>query len=307
MSHTKVITIPDIGINCGIGEVLMSLFSVIRETGSAERDVVWDYNDIENLHPFFISSLAIYKDSIKDVVREINVGNHLKNIFCDIAFSSPLEFTGDTPPEEILQSFTESYQTPVCKFDRKYQRIDELQSALFAILAKQIRLRTDGWTAHTPVSYLISELTCNIQEHSHGSHGFMTMQCPEDEDAISICIADNGITVYGSYMQSGKTELIHMIGSDHVEALRYATKGFSTKNRPENESRGYGISTNLDMVVNGLGGSFFMLSGKAFFRSDEQGEQFVNLPDGMYWDGTIILVKIPLKQKRGFNVYNYIE
>lgn len=60
------------------------------------------------------------------------------------------------------------------------------------------------------------------------------------------------------------------------------------------------------MVVNGLGGAFFMLSGQAFFRSDENGEQFVNLPDGMNWDGTIILVRLPLKQKAGFNVYNYI-
>lgn len=61
------------------------------------------------------------------------------------------------------------------------------------------------------------------------------------------------------------------------------------------------------MVVNGLGGAFFMLSGNAFFRSDEEGEQFVNLPDQMFWDGTIILVRIPLKQKSDFNVYNYIE
>lgn len=98
-----------------------------------------------------------------------------------------------------------------------------------------------------------------------------------------------------------------LVGDDHAEALRYSVKGLSTKNRPDNESRGYGLSTNLNMVVNGLGGSFMMLSGKGFFRCDEDGEQFVNLPDGLAWDGTMILVSIPLKQRAGFNVYNYIE
>ena len=53
--------------------------------------------------------------------------------------------------------------------------------------------------------------------------------------------------------------------------------------------------------------SYMMLSGKGFFRCDDDGEQFVNLPDGLAWDGTMILVSIPLKQRAGFNVYNYIE
>lgn len=135
----------------------------------------------------------------------------------------------------------------------------------------------------------------------------MFVQYVDDEDCLSVCIADNGITIHGSYMATGKNEYMRFIGEDHAEALRQATKGISTKNLPDNESRGYGISTNLDMVVNGLGGAFFMLSGQAFFRSDENGEQFVNLPHSMNWDGTIILVRLPLKQKPGFNVYNYIE
>ena len=134
-----------------------------------------------------------------------------------------------------------------------------------------------------------------------------TYSAPHHEDYLTICIADNGIGIHGAYMRSGKSPLIRSIGNDHAESLRYATKGFSSKNLPDNESRGYGISTNLDMVVNGLGGDFFLLSGKAFYWSDEDGEQYVNLPDEMNWDGTIILVRIPLKQKCGFDVYRYIE
>ena len=92
-----------------------------------------------------------------------------------------------------------------------------------------------------------------------------TYSAPHHEDYLTICIADNGIGIHGAYMRSGKSQLIRFIGNDHAESLRYATKGFSSKNLPDNESRGYGISTNLDMVVNGLGGDFFLLSGLAFY------------------------------------------
>lgn len=307
MPAPPIIKIPAADSDSRIGDVLMSLFSVIEETETNGQRVTWDYHDIKNFHPFFISALAVYRDSLKDEIKEINVDNRLNNIFQAIRFFHPLEFSGNCSPCEILKPYKDSLQSPICKFSRKYQRIDEMQTELFSIIAAQIKPRVEGWSPYTPVSYLISELTCNIQEHSNGSSGFMIMQCPDGEDSLSICIADNGITVHGSYMKSGRREFIRIIGQDHAEALKYSTKGISTKNRPDNESRGYGISTNLDMVVNGLGGAFFLLSGKAFFRSDEQGEQFVNLPDGMNWDGTIILVRIPLKQKKDFNVYNYIE
>lgn len=307
MSEIPIIRIPIANSDSRIGEVLISLFSVIEETESHGQRVIWDYSDIDYLHPFFISALAVYRDSLRDEIREINIGSLLNARFKEIMFAEPLEFMDENSPDNILKSFKESGRSPICKFSRKYKWIDELQAELFSITAAEIRHRVEGWTPHTPISYLISELTCNIQEHSDASCGYMLMQCPIDDDSLYICIADNGITIHGSYVKSRKFELARIIGLDHAEALRYSTKGISTKNRPDNESRGYGISTNLDMVVNGLGGSFFLLSGRAFFRSDEEGEQFVNLPEGMNWDGTIILVRIPLKQNDSFNVYKYIE
>lgn len=307
MQDIHTIKIPIVNSESRIGEVLMSLFSVVEETEKHGQRVIWDYQNAEYLQPFFVSALAVYKHSLENEILDKNLGIRLKHRFDDIRFSNPLFFSGNISPCDNLNSFKETSNLPVCMFSRNYSRIDEMQSELFSIIAKQIKPRIEGWIPNTPLSYLISELTCNIQEHSFASHGFMIMQCPEEENSISVCVADNGITIHGSYMKSGKAELIRIIGDDHAEALRYSTKGFSTKNLPGNESRGYGISSNLDMVVNGLGGAFFLLSGNAFFRSDEDGEQFVNLPEEMFWDGTIILVKIPLKQKDGFDVYKYIE
>lgn len=189
-SMTPTIKIPPSHHDSRIGEVLLSLFSVIEETEKNGQHAVWDYKNIDCLHPFFISVLAVYKQSIENKISEINIGCELETLFKSICFSSPLEFADDAVPSELLDPYKACEQTPVCKFSRKYAKIDEMQSELFSIFSEQIRHRVEG---------------------------------------------------------------------------------------------------------------------RAFFRSDEEGEQFVNLPNGMYWDGTIILVKIPLKQKEGFDVYKFIE
>lgn len=307
MNTIPVVKIPKADSDSRIGEVLMSLFDVIEGTERNGQHVTWDFQGIDYLHPFFVSALAVYRDSLEGDIAYEGLSADLQKHLETMRFANPLEFNGDDEPEVLLLPFMEVGVPPVCKFGREYTKIDEMQSALFSIVTKQINPGRDGWSLNTVVSYLIGELICNIQEHSHASCGFMFVQYAGDENCLSVCIADNGITIHGSYMATGKNVYMRFIGEDHAEALRQATKGISTKNLPDNESRGYGISTNLDMVVNGLGGAFFMLSGQAFFRSDENGEQFVNLPDGMNWDGTIILVRLPLKQKAGFNVYNYIE
>ena len=302
----NIIQIPKADIDAKIGEVLMSVFSLMEETERCGHKIIWDFKGIDFLHPFFISALAVYKDSFEGEIETINICDTLKTGLDAVSFHSPLVFEKDTLPNTLLDEFTESHQAPICKFSVNYAYIDEMQTELFSIISTLIKSRVNGWRPDSALSYLLSELTCNIQEHSHASHGFMIVQCPDSDDYLSICIADNGITIHGSYINSNKPEYIRLIGNDHAEAIRYSTKGVSTKDRPGNE-RGYGISTNLNMVVNGLGGSFFLMSGQAFFRSDENGEQFINLPESMNWDGTIILVRIPLKQDNDFNVYNYIE
>ena len=82
----------------------------------------------------------------------------------------------------------------------------------------------------------------------------------------------------------------------------------TTKDLPNAENRGYGISTSKNMLVNGLGGEFFMLSGNAFHRFDEaSGVKYVNLPDPIRWNGTVVLMKIPITVREGFRYMDYIS
>lgn len=61
------------------------------------------------------------------------------------------------------------------------------------------------------------------------------------------------------------------------------------------------------MLVQGLNGGFFMMSGNAFFRSiKDKINEVKELPKELYWNGTIVLLKIPVDAPNNFNIYNYL-
>ena len=72
------------------------------------------------------------------------------------------------------------------------------------------------------------------------------------------------------------------IGGSEVESLMLANEGYSTKNRPEAENRGYGISTSKRMLVEGMKGAFFMLSGGAFHRYENGTNDYIDLAGQFY-------------------------
>ena len=81
------------------------------------------------------------------------------------------------------------------------------------------------------LSYLISELLDNIYEHSQSPNGFVFSQYLEKEGMISLCIADTGITIAGSFEKAGLYQ--KEIDGKETEALKLANEGYSTKNRPK--------------------------------------------------------------------------
>lgn len=149
--------------------------------------------------------------------------------------------------------------------------------------------------------YMVSEIIDNIVEHSDSKNGYIFAQSYPNLEYLDICIADSGITLLGSYQQSGKYE----IDSD-IEAISAANRGISTKNLPNAENRGFGIGTTKKMLIDGLGGQYMMLSGSAVHIKSRDIDNNLNLPENIRIDGTIVAMRIPY-QKNNFNYINYIE
>lgn len=295
----KRIQIPNVERDERIGSVFNYLFMVTAATEDMEGDVEWDFSKSSFFHPFFLAPLAIFKHRSNKNISCVNCPSYLNNYLKLIHFNEMYELMDKEQMEEYLNPYTEKTYTPVCKFSLADEKIDVLQSVFQNIIKNQTNYDIK---IHTPLSYMLGEIVCNISQHSKGSYGYIYSQYLNKEKCINICIADDGITIHGSYKQSGK--YLDEIGDNEAIALEHANNGYSTKAIPE---RGFGLPTTRKLLVEGMGGAFFELSGGAFYRYEGTNENYVILPKSIFWNGTIILMKIPVCVPDNFNIYKYIE
>lgn len=298
----KVVHIPRNGEEERIGSAFNNLFSVINSTESCEVDTVeWDFGGISFFHPFFLASLSIYKNKCEKKILYKNMPSGLSNYVSIINFEQTKKIDAGDDLEALLQTYACKTYTPICKFSPKDDRtVDALQAYLQKLIRRQSKYDD---SINTPLSYMLSEIVCNIGQHSESDYGYIYSQYLSREGVIDLCIADDGITIYGSYVNSKK--YLGKIGDNEALALKCANNGFSTKNLAE--TRGFGLPTTRKMLVEGMHGAFFELSGGAFYRYEGISEDYVLLPKSIYWRGTIILMRIPTKVGKDFNFYDYIE
>lgn len=301
MSH--IIDIPSVDRDERIGSAFNHLFSVIHQTESVVGDEVqWDFKGNTFFHPFFLAPLAIYKRNCHKKISCINKSGYIESYFKLVHFDNLLYIDINTDLQEALSEYSKKSYIPICCFDICNNNVDALQTVIQSIIEKQSKVDNK---ITTPLSYFLGELVCNISQHSKSPVGYIFSQYLHREKCIDICIADSGITIYGSYVNAQK--YMDEIGDDEAVALKKANDGYSTKNLPDAENRGYGIISTKNMLVDGLKGAFFMLSGGAFHRHDNSDSVFIRLPKSINWDGTIILMRLPVNVDEQFNYMNYIQ
>ena len=301
------VIIPNVCEDEHMGGIFNHLVQVVEQTSQAYRgdSVVWDFRNVSFLHPFFLAPLAIFRQQAGWEIRCENIALQMQSYLNGIHFDRMLHFENATreTAEHVMAQYADRNYIPLCSFSMTDENKDAFCSIARNIIVRQTHV---GASVTTPVSYFLSELIDNIYEHSGSPNGYLFSQYLEHEQCINLCIADNGITIPGNYKRA---ELYQQeIDNDPAEALRLANEGRSTKNRPETENRGYGISTSKRMLVEGLGGSFFMLSGSAFHRYERQSlNYYANISHFFRWDGTLILLRVPINAPKGFNYINYLE
>lgn len=298
------INIPNVPRDERIGSAFNHLFQVINQTENVQSDdLIWNFGGTTFFHPFFLAPLIIYKQRSEKSIKCQGVPAYIDSYFDLVHFHEPLLIDENMDLENMLSSYVHRSYIPVCRFDLCKSNVDALQTVLQRVIERQCNADSK---ITTPLSYFLGELICNMNQHSHGKYGYIFSQyLNKRENSIDIILADDGITVYGSYARTGK--YLDKIGNNDAEALRLANEGYSTKDLPESENRGFGISTSKNMLVDGLKGSFFMLSGNAFHRYDVgSGSTFISLPSNIYWHGTIILMRIPVNVPTGFNYLKYV-
>lgn len=303
MNNIRIVRIPKATEEVRIGYSFNYMIKVIAETEAADA-VLWDFADVTFLHPFFLAPLAIYKNTSGKDIKCVNMSLRIQAYLNSICFDRMLYFNQEIREdiEAVMQKYTDKTYLPLCSFAMNNANKDTFGSIMKAILMKQTNIGRKG---NSSLSYLISELLDNIYEHSQSPYGYLFSQYSEKEGVINLCIADTGISIAGSFEKAGLYQ--EEIDGNEAEALKLANEGYSTKNRPEAENRGYGISTSKAMLVNGMKGAFFMLSGGAFHRYENGINYYINLKNIFRWNGTIILMRIPIVLPDNFNYIDYLE
>jgi hypothetical protein len=304
MKQTEVI-IPNLSEQTPMNNIIGHLFHIVDETENAIGKVLWNFAGTCFIHPFLLAPLAIYKiQSEKEIVcsnMSLSLQSHLNSVYFDRMLH--FEAEDSEAAKTVMGRYVSLDFIPICSFSMNDANKDAFYSIFRDVIISQIHFEK---VVSTPVSYFLSELIDNIYEHSGSEKGFLFSQYMKDENCLNLCIADEGITVFNSFLQTSL--FLKEINMDEAEALRMANEGRSTKNRPGAESRGYRISTSKRMLVEGLGGSFFMLSGGAFHRYEGKDiNYYANVESLFRWKGTLILLRIPLKIPENFNYTDYLE
>ena len=300
----KRIYIPNYDGN-SVSDSILSLIKIVNETNMATGNVSWDFSRVSDMHPFLVAPLAIYKaTSTKQIVCE-NMSLPMQSFLNEVFFEKMLHFENEAmeTAEMVMSKYAHNLYIPICSFT-----MSESNKEAFGVIARNLILQQNKFyrSLSTPLSYFLSELIDNIYEHSDSVNGYLYSQYVEKENSLYICIADAGITIFKSYEKAKK--YLQEIDNNESEALRFANEGRSTKNRPGAESRGYGISTTRKMLVEGLGGSFYMLSGSAFHRYESKEiNSYVDMRNFFKWNGTLLVLRVPADIPHGFNYINYLE
>lgn len=191
-----------------------------------------------------------------------------------------------------------SNEIPVISFPASSEFTDvrnAISSAIEDFVVTETRFESNIASAFR---YVVDEIIDNITEHADTSSGYF--KASWNGDFATVCIADGGKTIYGSYMDRQFDNII----SDQI-ALHAAVSGISTKNRPGAENRGFGISTSADMIIRGMNSAMIIMSGRGLLIRGGERNDYTELPEPIFFPGTLVCFMLPIK-KEGFTIYDYI-
>ena len=291
------------------GHSLNKLLRVLSDLHACvDNRIILDFNNATMLNPFFLGGLScaihFYKENGKvfelSKLNNYNISSYLKAIHFPNRLTPMVE--EEEAFMETLDNYKEKRYIPIIAFPTGgdsaiSQMREKILSAISGILKKQLNFSEKNLA---PVSYLIDEMTHNVNDHSQSPNGSIFAQYYPASNYIDLCICDDGIGIYKSYNKSLKFH-----PRTEQEAIEFAINGRSTKDRPE--ARGFGISTSRSLLVNGLKGKFFLMSGNTAYIETVEKKGIINLPADLFYHGNYIALRIPTIIEAGFNIYNYVE
>lgn len=290
-----------INVNDNFLDGLAQVVKIMADVESSEDiDLTIDFSNTKFVSPVFVLSLIVYLTGCGKKVSIINTNNYLATIGLE-RFGVRTDLMRRTQFVAFLERFSNKTFIPIITFpaDSNNDEKETISSVVENMIIRQSQIASN---VAQGIKYMVAETLDNITEHSESPIGYIFAQAYPQKGYLDICIADQGISLLGSYKKVPDNEII-----DDMEALKAANRRISSKNRTEAESRGYGIWTSKRMLVEGLGGQYLMVSGNSIYHKGIIFDRFFGMPKGLRWNGTLVAFRIPTSHITAFNYINYIE
>lgn len=279
--------------------ILAALNVIERINEATDNNITIDFSEVRNVSPLYILSLVIFFNNCDKRIKIVNISNYLQLIYFKYGIfpdkMSESEFI------HIMSRYSNKTFIPIINFPSTKNKENAKDNILVHVESTIIEQLNIAPNVIIGLKYLLGEYIDNIIQHANSERGYISAQSYPDKGYIDICIADNGITLLGSYKASNDNDI-----ENDLEAIQAANRGISTKNLPHAENRGYGIITSKKMLVDGLRGSLIMASGNALYIHNHNEECFIEITSDIRCNGTIIALRIPYV-KKDFQYINYIE
>lgn len=266
---------------------------------SDDKEVTIDFSETHFISPVFALSLIIYLNKCGKLIHYQNIPEYLRLIGLDSGGMKP-DHMRQTEFIALLERYASKTYIPIIDFSasRNSDAKEVVSSIAENLIIRQLNIQPN---VANGLKYMIDETLDNITEHSDSDRGYIFAQAYPNKGFLDVCIADSGVTLLGSYQKLLDNEIV----SD-MEAIKAANRGLSSKNLPDAENRGFGIKTSKQMLINGLGGQYLMISGSCLYVKSLNLDSFYAMPDDLRWNGTIVALRIPYHSTT-FNYINYIE
>lgn len=290
----------DINIDDKLTTGLSYVFDILDKINNIKDEVIYiDFSKTKFVSPTFVLPLFLFFKKSRKQIHPINIPTYLSTIHFDGGY------VADNARIQSFRANIESYgkktYIPIIDFPTSENRDDIKNNILSAIESLIIKQTGIQHNIAIGFKYIIEEYVDNITQHSKSDRGYIFAQAYPKKHYLDVCIGDVGITLLGSYKENNDQDI-----TTDLEAIQAANRGISTKNLPNAENRGYGIITSKKMLIDGLGGSVIMMSGRAMSVYNDQINKFIELPKEIRCPGTIISFRIPY-ESTDFNYINYVE
>ena len=290
-------------INVKDDRLIDGLTPVVRIMNPMERsldlEVTIDFSETRFISPVFALSLIVYLSRCGKQVSFKNVPDYLDRIELVNGGIKP-DTMRQTEFLAELEKYASKTYIPIIDFaaGRNSDAKEAVSSIVENIIIQQLSIQSN---VANGLKYMIDEILDNITEHSESDRGYIFAQAYPTKGFLDVCIADRGVSLLGSYEKLPDNEI-----SSDIEAIKAANRGLSSKNLPDAENRGFGIRTSKQMLIQGLGGQYLMISGSSLYIKTLNLDSFYSMPHGLRWNGTIVALRIPYYSS-SFNYINYIE